>query len=280
MTLWAHTLVKNEERYVWYAVMSVINHVDKILLWDTGSTDNTIEIGRYLKKTYPQKVDFRELGDVDINEFTEVRNEMLKETKADWFMIVDGDEVWWDKKVIDLVEIVKDKGNSIDTIVNRYTNIVGDIFHYQDSSAGRYTIDGRTGFLTVRLMNRNIPGLTIAKPHGQQGIYDGDGGLIQERDVKKRVWIDEDCYLHFTNVVRSASIQNDLKVVKRKIKLKYELGHPFPLTFFYPEVFFKPRPDFIYYPFTKMTLNFYAKSLIQTPLRHLKRSLYKGKSGY
>jgi hypothetical protein len=46
----AHTLVKNEARFVWYSVMSVIEHVDKILLWDTGSTDGTKEILKKISK--------------------------------------------------------------------------------------------------------------------------------------------------------------------------------------------------------------------------------------
>ena len=49
MKIWAHTLVKNEEKFVWYSVMSIISHVEKVLLWDTGSTDNTPEILKELK---------------------------------------------------------------------------------------------------------------------------------------------------------------------------------------------------------------------------------------
>lgn len=49
-----HTLVKNEERYLWFAVTSVIDYVDKMLLWDTGSTDRTIQLIKELKKRYPQ----------------------------------------------------------------------------------------------------------------------------------------------------------------------------------------------------------------------------------
>jgi hypothetical protein len=33
--------------------MSVINHVDRVLLWDAGSTDGTIEISKL--KTFPSK---------------------------------------------------------------------------------------------------------------------------------------------------------------------------------------------------------------------------------
>ena len=59
MKIWGHTLVCHEERYLWYSVTSVIDYLDKILLWDTGSTDNTLKIIRDLQKTYPDKIDFK-----------------------------------------------------------------------------------------------------------------------------------------------------------------------------------------------------------------------------
>ena len=43
-TIWANTIVHNEENFIWFAIMSVIDWVDKMLVWDTGSTDKTVEI--------------------------------------------------------------------------------------------------------------------------------------------------------------------------------------------------------------------------------------------
>jgi len=219
MKICAHTLVKNEERYLWFAVTSIIDHVDKVLIWDTGSTDNTVLIIKELIKKYPKKVSFKEVGNVDINEFTKVRQEMLEETKADWVFILDGDEVWWDDSIRKVVETINKDGNELETIVNRYCNIVGDIYHYQDEAAGRYEIDGRRGHLTIRAMNCNIPGLKYLKPHGQQGVFDENGNLIQERDKGKRYFIERSSYLHFTHMIRSSNLSEDLKVAKRKIKM-------------------------------------------------------------
>ena len=61
-TLWAHTMVKNEARWLWYSVNSVIDHVDKLLLWDTGSTDGSIEIEKELVRKYPNKIVFKQSG--------------------------------------------------------------------------------------------------------------------------------------------------------------------------------------------------------------------------
>ncbi|KKQ98140.1 MAG: Glycosyl transferase family 2, partial [Candidatus Woesebacteria bacterium GW2011_GWA1_39_12] len=130
MKIWAHTLVRNEERYLWFSVMSVIDYIDKMLIWDTGSTDNTVKIIQEIKKKYPGKIDFMKVGKVDAQKFTKVRQEMLDITKSDWFLIVDGDEVWWDGGISKVTQIIRKHGNNLETIVNGYFNIIGDIYHY------------------------------------------------------------------------------------------------------------------------------------------------------
>jgi len=34
----AHMIVKNEEQWVWYALQSILPYVDKVIVYDTGST--------------------------------------------------------------------------------------------------------------------------------------------------------------------------------------------------------------------------------------------------
>ncbi|OGE34520.1 hypothetical protein A3C32_04220 [Candidatus Daviesbacteria bacterium RIFCSPHIGHO2_02_FULL_41_14] len=45
MRIVSNTVVHNEENFVWYALMSIALFVDQLLVWDTGSTDKTIEVG-------------------------------------------------------------------------------------------------------------------------------------------------------------------------------------------------------------------------------------------
>ena len=277
MKIWAHLLVCNEERYVWYAVMSVIDHVDKVLLWDTGSTDKTIRIIKEIKRLRKDKVELNLLGKVTPEEFTNVRQEMLNQTKSGWLIIVDGDEVWWDNAITKLTEIIRAHGDKMESVVSRYYNVVGDIFHYQEEAAGQYKIDGKVGHLTVRAINRKISGLCVLKPHGIQGFYDSSGNLIQQRGAKKRLHLDSVAYLHFTNMARSSA---DELVPKRALKLKYELGHLFPLDFYYPEVFFRSRPKIVPNPWIKMDRRFFIKSLVLTIPRKIKRRLIKGSTGY
>lgn len=279
MKIWAHTLVKNEERHLWFAVESMIDYVDKILLWDTGSTDKTPEIIKALAKKHKDKISVRFFDEVTPEQFTVVRQKMLNETKADWFLILDGDEVWWKETAIKLIETIWKRGTNLDSIVSHSYNLVGDIFHYQEEEAGMYEIDGKKGHLNIRAVNRNIPGLHFEKPHGQQGIFDGDGVLIQDRK-RRRIHIDEKAYLHFTNMIRSTNKVSDEKVPKRKLKLKYDKGIGFPKDFFYPEVFFREKPEIIPSPWIKRNKYFEVRSFFETPLKQFKRRYLPKKTGY
>jgi hypothetical protein len=130
-------------------------------------------------------------------------------------------------------------------------------------------------------MNRGIPGISFKKPHGQQGIFDSKGVSIQDRDKRKRIFLKKPGYLHFTNMIRSSGLDKDRNVPKRDIKYKYDLGIPFPLNFYYPEVFFKPCPVIVNSVWNKRNLYYEQISRIFKPLKFLKRRIFKyGKSGY
>lgn len=251
--------------------MSVIDYVDKILLWDTGSSDRTLEIIEEIKKVGGNKIDFREVGPVDIVQFTKVRQLMLEETKSDWFLIVDGDEVWWEKSIKEVIQTIHREGDRLESMISLYFNIIGDIYHYQEESAGRYHIDQYSGHINIRAVRRDIPGLHFAKPHGQQGLYDKEGTLIQERDKKQRKFISAP-YLHFTNMIRS-STQANAKVPKRSLKFKYEIGLRFPPDFQFPEVFYQPKPDIVSSPWEKMSRSYFLRACGETVLKKLKRKI-------
>ena len=279
MKLWSHTLVRNEERYIWFALRSVVDHVDKMLVWDTGSDDNTVNIIKEFKKIYPKKVEFKEVGNVDSRTYTQKRQEMLERTRSDWFMILDGDEVWWKDSIETTVSIIKKHGKDLDSIVNPYFNLVGDVFHYQSESAGQYQIDDRKGHVTIRFMNRIIPGLYTSKPHGQHGYFDKDDVLIQDRDKKRRKHLDAP-FMHFTHMLRSSSWQQDQSVIKRDIKFKYELGKTFPKDQYYPEAFFIEKPSFVPTPWKKRDFNYLNTAGLMHIPKIVKRKLWKGSSGY
>jgi glycosyltransferase involved in cell wall biosynthesis len=274
MKISINSIVRNEERFLWYAVLSVIEHVEEVLLWDTGSSDQTPEVITALKERYPEKINFRQIGEVDKNKFSLVRQEMLEKSTGDWIWILDGDEIWWEDSVGKIISTIN-KSNC-DAIVCRFTNLIGDPFYYQEESAGRYKIDGKTGNLTIRVFKKNIPGLAVVNAYGAEGYIDSSGFLIQESTKIRRKFVDAP-FLHATHLARS---RKDSETMGRRRKVKHEIGKSFPLDFYYPEVFFRPRPAIVESPWKVMDPGFKFISYLETPLRKIKRRLWWGKAGY
>ena len=121
-------LVCNEERWIWYSIMSVLDFVDEILVWDTGSADKTSEIIKSIKSS---KIKFREVGIVDAQTFTQMRNQMLSEVKTDWILILDGDEIWTDEATHESKLLMNSNANYL---INTYFNLLGDVYHFQNEN--------------------------------------------------------------------------------------------------------------------------------------------------
>jgi glycosyltransferase involved in cell wall biosynthesis len=277
MEIWAHTLVKNEARWLWYSVMSVINYVDKLLLWDTGSTDDSIKIERELKKRFPDKIILKNHPITTKEEFTAVRQNMLDETFSEWFLVIDGDEIWRNESISSVCDFIRNKNKDCESVVVPTINLVGDIFHYQDNSGGNYKFGDLKGHYNLRAVKRNIPGLHSEGVHGVWGWADGNNKMLQERNSFK--FLDAP-YLHATFLQRGNKTKSDNEVIKRSKKYKYEIGKSFPLDYLFPEVFFIDRPVWIESPWTTMTGSYKLRSAFETPLRKLKRSFLKAKVGY
>lgn len=262
MKIWVNTIVNNEENFIWFAIMSVVDYVDKVLVLDTGSTDRTVEIIKEIIKAKPKKIEFKEVGLVDKYEFTKMRQAMLEESKCDWILILDGDEIWWKDSIKKLVEEINKKGDKIDGVVVPMMVPVGDIYHIQEEAAGQYKLAGRRGHLSLRAI-RKIAGLHVDWPYGKEGFFDKNNKPVQERD---RIIFLNAPYLHVTHLRRSSK-------KRRYEKIKYELGQQVKSGFNYPEVFYKSYPSFIPLPWIKISgvKRLFAKTL--TPFRKINRRL-------
>lgn len=264
MKIWVHTIVKNEENFIWFAIKSVLPFVDKILVWDTGSTDATGQIVRGIQKQEPQKIIYKEYGSVSAEEHTKARQEMLDKTDADWVITLDGDEVWWDDSIKRLAEEIK--RNECESIVVRTVNPVGDIYHYLSETAGQYQIAGRKGHLNLRAFSKKIPGLHLGEIYPKEAYFDEENRPIQEREGVKFLDVS---YLHLTHLIRSSKEG----AVAGNRKVRYEIGRAFPLDFYYPEALFRERPKIVPSPWGKLSGFPYFLSVIETPIKRIKRIL-------
>ena len=90
MLLTIGMIVKNEEKYLEQCLSGlkpILDNVDsELIIADTGSTDRTVEIA----KQFTDNVFFFEW----INDFAAARNSTLEKARGEWYMFVDGDEVF------------------------------------------------------------------------------------------------------------------------------------------------------------------------------------------
>ncbi len=77
-------IVKNEEEFLPQCLESVKNHVDEMIVVDTGSTDRTVEIAEsYGARVYHHPWE---------NNFGKHRNQSIHYATGDWLLILDADE--------------------------------------------------------------------------------------------------------------------------------------------------------------------------------------------
>ncbi|MFC1711436.1 glycosyltransferase [Patescibacteria group bacterium] len=273
ITIWVNMMVKNEERWIWYSLKSILSCVDKIFVWDTGSSDNTVKIVNSIKN---KKIKFQQIGRVNKSTFSKLRQKMLDQTKSDWVFNVAGDEVWPKRTLLELVSKVKKAPKYIDTFCVRPLNFVGDIrFIHPETFYGQTPLapKGINGFFSSRIFKRNILGLHISGKYGSEGFFDSKGLSLRER--KKHVkYLTNIYYWHMTYLPRSVSKNKDNEVMMRKKKRKYEIGIKKPKWVEVPEVFYLNRPKFVPDPFYKMNSWEYTRALIQTPLKKIKRRVF------
>lgn len=121
MVLSIGMIVKNEEKYLercLTALKPILENVDsELIIADTGSTDNTVEIA----KRFTDKVYFFEW----INDFSAARNFTMEKSSGDWYMFIDADEILQDCS--NIIHFFKSgeylKNNMASYVIRSYTDI-------------------------------------------------------------------------------------------------------------------------------------------------------------
>lgn len=197
-TITAHVIVKNEECFVTYAILSVVDFVDHVLVFDNGSTDSTVEVLSDLAKQYPDKITFEEKGSSTKEEHTALRQEMLERTKTDWFLIVDGDEVYTERGIKEIVDTIQDCPTDKNWLVSPYYLCMGDVHHTYFNEKYDPFYD-RVGYFTPRAV-RNIEGLYWSGAYELDTLYTEEKKMLYQKDnlyfLKHKYW-------HLTHLLRS-----------------------------------------------------------------------------
>ena len=94
-------IVKDEEEFLPRCLKSVKNHVDEMVIVDTGSTDRTVEIAR----SYGATIYYHAWE----NSFCKARNYSLTYATSDWILILDADEEIDKEDAHKLKEVIKDR---------------------------------------------------------------------------------------------------------------------------------------------------------------------------
>lgn len=118
-----HMLVRNEP-FIFYAAKSIYDIADQILLYDTGSYDDYTlkDIYWLLMEDKARKIKFKQLPmEYDYTKLDHasqkgvhntgrnrawVRQQMIQDTQTDFYLIVDGDEVYYRMAAVEVRDII------------------------------------------------------------------------------------------------------------------------------------------------------------------------------
>lgn len=245
-----HMVVKNEDRWIWFAIMSVIDYLDRLIIYDTGSIDHTndIIVELLLNEKYRKKITYENIGKVSPENFYKVRQKQIDNTDTDYFMVVDGDEVWYKDGLCELDKILSERRPHL--VATRFINCCGDAFHYRFDNRETYCINGIVGSITIRVYSMQIPGIACGGIYGVEGYINNDGIAVQEAGYTTE--IQKEKYLHMSLLNRSSAQKGDFSIAYRRAKLHATWDAKFDCNFKYPEVFYtRQLPKYVKSPFKK-----------------------------
>lgn len=257
-------VVKNEQQWVWYALASVLPYVDRVIVVDTGSTDDTLKLLRRFKS--PKLTLLTKLAN-SRSDLVSIRQMMVNNTTTPWFLLVDGDEIWPENQLKSLTASLAHYQRNIQAVVVDVYNCVGDIFHRQDPKASKYRLLGKTGAYSIRAF-RNSPGFSWQGQYPLEAWCDPQGESINHQD-QHLAYLPVH-YWHTTHLKRSDDMSSRA-VIDRVGKYKLELGYPIPRDHV-PSVFFNP-PKGVPSAMTTLAPMEWLQAAVLTPPRYLKRRI-------
>lgn len=219
-----HCVCKNEP-FIYYSIKSVYDFCDKILLYDTGSTDaHTLEdIGDLLEEDIEKKISFRQVPlDFDEEKWSldgleqfikehhgkmsvgRVRQMQIDVTKTKYFMMVDGDEVHYHAG---MVKIIKDLMPNLPE--NKYEVGLPLLWFYDlntifNKSPVTFPYNGRIVKTDMVYMNGDSP--------NEQHVIRGINEIFTYEHPNYLVYNEGIPYAHFETVLRPWRRKNKVKI--------------------------------------------------------------------
>jgi len=142
--LTVHCLIRNEEQFIRPAILSILPLATRVLVYDTGSTDRTLEILSSIQRDLSAVPDTTGKLEIVHKTFTQprelngFRNEMIERTTTEWFMLVDGDEIYPADAVRRILEKIPAVPPTIHEIAIHRKHFVGSLnFISQFDRVGR-----------------------------------------------------------------------------------------------------------------------------------------------
>lgn len=163
MKLTVNMMTLNGSSLIRKSLLSVLPYCEECIVYDTGSTDDTIEILEELKKQFPYLI-YEVRGRQTPKQLTGILNEMKRRSIGEWILRVDDDEVF-PKETMEEIRNINGQVIAYSIPVLHYENngFINPEAHSQN----------RPGFFVARLF-RNIPEINWVNDWGSEVIsYNG-----------------------------------------------------------------------------------------------------------
>lgn len=110
MQIEAYIIAWNEADTIAFTIKHYQSFCTRIILFDNYSTDQTSDIARSLGCEVMQ---FGQQGQLSDKAYLKVKNNAWKESKADWVIVVDSDEILWHENISKILHDARFYGHTI-----------------------------------------------------------------------------------------------------------------------------------------------------------------------
>lgn len=191
-------IVKNEAERLPKCLDTVQNLIDEIIILDTGSTDNTIEIA--------QKKGAKVYTAVWENDFAKARNQALEYVTGDWVLVLDADEHFVSTKAEKVKQLILQKDALVINLVRQEVGAV------------------QSPYSLVSRLFRNHPKIKFSRPYHAL-IDDSVIQLISTQNHWKVITLPEVAILHDGYDVNRINQQNKWQTAQATMEQYY---HQYP----------------------------------------------------